>query len=281
MMAGADTLGILAGGGDLPSQVAAAARSRGIAVAVAALDGCADAARFPGCTVSAFSIAQVGGILKFMRRCGVTRLVMAGDIARPDFSALKPDMRGLSLLPRVVAAARRGGDDAILSVIVEFLEGEGFTVTGADEILCADAVAPAGILGRCRPSPMARQDIARARALLAAISPFDIGQGAVVRHGRVLAVEGAEHTTAMLLRCAGFTDDQGGVLVKAPKAGQERRVDLPGIGPETVQAAAQARLEGIAFEAGGCLLINRGELVAQADRLGLFLYGFDPGGDDG
>ena len=103
-MAGADRIGILAGGGDLPHQVAAAARSRGIAVAVAALDDGADAGRFPDCIFERFSIAQVGGILKFMRRNGVSHLVMAGDVARPDFSGLRPDMRGLTLLPRVVAA---------------------------------------------------------------------------------------------------------------------------------------------------------------------------------
>ena len=280
-MAGADRIGILAGGGDLPHQVAAAARSRGIAVAVAALDDGADAGRFPDCIFERFSIAQVGGILKFMRRNGVSHLVMAGDVARPDFSGLRPDMRGLTLLPRVVAAARRGGDDAILSVIVDFLESEGFTVIGADEILQDEGLAAGGPLGRCVPSATAHRDIARARALLAAISPFDIGQGVVVRNGRVLAVGGAEHTTAMLQRCAAFTDDRGGVLVKAPKAGQERRVDLPGIGPETVQAAAAARLEGIACEAGGCLLIDREKTVALADRLGLFLYGFDPEDQDG
>jgi DUF1009 family protein len=206
---------------------------------------------------------------------------MAGAVARPDFAALKPDLRGLLALPGVISAARRG-DDALLRHMVGVFEKEGFDVEGAHEVM-ADLTLPAGPLGRLDATQAQRADIDRALEVVRAIGRLDVGQGAVVCDGLVLAVEAQEGTDAMLARVAGLPaairggpDAPRGVLAKAPKPGQEQRVDLPTIGLGTVQAAARAGLAGIAGEAGRLLVLDREQVIALADELGVFIVGVEP-----
>ena len=182
------------------------------------------------------------------------------------------------MLPKVVAAAT-GGDGALLDVLVETLESEGFVVVGAEEVT-QELLAPEGPFGALSPSEENMRDIKKASAVIRALGGFDIGQAAVVAAGHVLAVEAAEGTDKMLARCADLSDDlrggedRNGVLVKRPKPKQELRVDLPTVGVETVRRAAAAKLAGIAVEAGRALVMDMPEMVREADARGLFVYGF-------
>lgn len=223
-------------------------------------------------------IAEAGGIIRSLKEAGCDAVVLAGVVRRPEFSKLKPDWRGAALLPRVIAAAAKG-DGALLGVLVETLEAEGFIVVGAEEAF-ADLAAPAGAVGALLPSVENWRDIAKAAAIVEALGPFDVGQAAVVASGFTLAVEAAEGTDLLLKRCAALPADlrggaaKKGVLVKCPKPGQEMRVDLPTVGVPTIVNAAAAGLAGVAVEAGRALLVDRAGIAREADACGLFVYGF-------
>ncbi len=142
---------------------------------------------------------------------------------------------------------------------------------------CARRSAPPGLLTRFGPDALAMADIRRAAEVARALGAVDVGQGCVVQQGMVLALEAAEGTDAMLARCGPLArPGPGGVLVKLLKPGQERRTDLPTIGPQTIRNAAAAGLRGVAFEAGSTILAERAAAVAAADAAGLFLLGLDP-----
>ncbi len=269
------TLGIIAGGGPLPARVADAARAAGRAVFLVALEGYADPETFASHPHGAARLGAAGRIIALLRAQGCRDIVLIGPVRRPNLLALRPDAEGARLLARIGRAAF-AGDDGFLAAIVRVLGEEGFRVLGAHEIL-TEAVGPPGLLTSAAPDGDATADIARAAAVARALGTVDVGQGCVVQGGIVLAVEAIEGTDAMLARAAGLRrPGPGGVLVKLVKPGQDRRADLPTIGPRTVDAAAAAGLRGIAFEAGGTLFTDRASCVTRADAAGLFLLGLDP-----
>lgn len=275
-----DKLGLIAGGGALPVEVAAFCERAGRPFHVLRLKGFAgpELARFPGVDVG---LAEVGKAIDALKKTGARSVCFAGIVTRPDFAALKPDLKGLSILPGAVAAAR-GGDDALLRYLLGVFEKEGFRAEGADQVM-GELKLQEGALGACRPSEADLADVARAVEVAHAIGRLDVGQGAVVCDGLVLAVEAQEGTDAMLYRVAelpvairGSPGRRRGVLAKAPKPIQERRVDLPVIGVRTVEGAAAAGLSGIAGEAGALLVLDREAVIEAADRLGVFVWGVPP-----
>ncbi|HUZ64693.1 MAG TPA: UDP-2,3-diacylglucosamine diphosphatase LpxI [Acetobacteraceae bacterium] len=275
MAAAKRSLGVIAGGGTLPGQVAAAARAAGRAVFVVGLEGFAEPdvlAPFP------HEFARIGAaarIVHLLKAQGCQDLVLVGPVRRPSLLNMRPDAEGARLLARIGRAAF-AGDDGLLAAVVRVLGEEGFRVVGAHEIL-HEVLGPAGLLTRTGPDAQAMSDISRGVAVARALGAADVGQGCVVQHGIVLAVEAAEGTDAMLARCAALArPGPGGVLVKLVKPGQDRRTDLPTIGPGTILAGTAAGLRGIAFEAGGTILAERAETIARAESGGLFLLGLDP-----
>jgi DUF1009 family protein len=272
---GRSALGILAGGGPLPGRVAAAAQAAGREVFLVGLEGHADAAVLAPYPHGWARLGAAGRILALLRAHHCRDVVLVGPVRRPSLLDLRPDAEGARLLARIGRAAF-GGDDGLLAAIVRVLAEEGFAVLGAHEVL-TEAVAPRGTLGRHAPDAQALADVARGVAVARALGAVDVGQGCVVQQGIVLAVEAVEGTDAMLARAARLVrPGPGGVLVKLVKPGQERRADLPTIGPATVRAATAAGLRGLAVEAGGTLVTDRATLVAAADAAGLFLIGIDP-----
>ena len=273
-------LGLIAGGGDLPLQIARHCVETGRPLFVVRLRGFADPTMdaFPGEVVG---LAEVGRCIRVLKQAGCESVCLAGNVARPDFAALKPDLRGMAMLPRLVLEARKG-DDALLRAVLDEFRKEGFVIEGAHEAR-SDLVLGAGVLGRHAPDPSHRADIQRALEIARRIGELDIGQGAVVCDGLVLAVEAQEGTDAMLRRVAeevapalrGAAGRLRGVLAKAPKPIQETRVDLPTLGPATVRGAARAGLAGIAAEAGRTLVLEREVVIALADELGLFVVGVE------
>jgi UDP-2,3-diacylglucosamine hydrolase len=275
------TLGIIAGGGELPIAIAQAAQDHGRAIFVVALDGMAspsDVDQFPHGFVS---LGELGKAIKLLRHAGCEEVTLAGKVARPEFTKLRLDARGALALPGIVAAALKG-DDALLRALLAIFEKEGMRVIGSAHA-ARDLLAPLGPLGRREPSQEDDGDILRAIRVVAALGALDIGQAAVVCQGLVLAVEAAEGTDAMLARVAalpaalrGTPENRKGVLAKAAKPHQERRVDLPVIGVRTVELVAEAGLSGIAVEGGAALIVGRARVVETANRCGIFVYGFAP-----
>ena len=255
--------------------MAAAARDAGRPVFVVALRGFAEMAAIAAFPHAEIRLGAAGEILAALRRAGCRDLVLIGPVRRPSLVSIRPDGEGARIMARIGRAAF-SGDDGLLAAVVRVLGEEGFRVIGAHEVL-TEAVGAAGVLGRHVPDDTARADIARGRVVARALGQVDVGQGCIVQQGIVLAVEAIEGTDAMLGRAAGLArPGPGGVLIKLVKPGQDRRADLPTIGPDTIRAAASAGLRGIAFEAGGTLLIDRDGCIAGADAAGLFLLGIDP-----
>ena len=269
---------VLAGRGEFPVRVAAAAAAQGASVYVAALSGAADPADYAAYEAGEYRLGQLGRFLDEIKRRRIDEIVMVGALPRPSFGSLAPELSTLKYLPHF-AHAFQGGDDHLLRGVVTFFEGQGLRVIGPVDI-APDLVAPVGALGRHKPSAVAREAIATGFNLLAALSPFDMGQAAIVADHRVVAVEAAEGTDAMIERVAGLVQagrlklgKGDGVLVKAPKLGQDLRVDMPAIGPDTVARVAAAGLAGIAVKAGCVLIGDRERLPTLADASGLFIEG--------
>jgi UDP-2,3-diacylglucosamine hydrolase len=267
-------LGVLACGGTLPLVLCEKAVADGRRVHVVAVRGQADPAlsRFPHDWVR---LGQLGHLLSALRKAGCDELVIIGSLRRPDIWKSGLDLGFFRHLPTILSLTR-DGDDSMLKRVVRFFEGQGFRVRGAHEIV-PSLRAPEGALGGVGPDADGLSDTARGLALLSAMAPFDVGQSVVVGRGHVIAVEAAEGTDAMLRRCGELKQWGGrrrtGVLIKAPKRGQEMRVDMPVIGARTVELAANAGLAGIAVAAGQVMIAEQAEMIELADRHGLFVYG--------
>jgi len=267
-------LGIIAGGGELPAKVAAAARAAGRAVFIVGLEGFADPSILAPWPHEMRRLGAAARIIAALRENGCQDLVMIGPVRRPSLLDLRPDAEGAKLLARVGRAAF-AGDDGLLAAVIRILTEEGFRVVGAHEII-REAVAPAGVLTRTRPDAQAMADIRRGVQVARLLGSADVGQGCVVQQGLVLAVEAIEGTDAMLARAGALRRDGiGGVLVKLVKPGQDKRADLPTIGSDTVRNAAAAGLRGLAFEARATILAEREACLAAADAAGMFLLGLD------
>ena len=272
-------LGILAGGGQLPVSIIEQCRADGRDCFIVAFKGQTPEATVEGTPHAWVRLGAGGAAVRRLREAHVQDLVMAGSIRRPSLAALRPDAWGLRFFLRSGTALL--GDNALLSALAKALEEEGFRIVGADSLV-PDLLAAPGVWGRVQPDEDARRDMAVALAAARRIGVADRGQAAVARGGQVIGLEGREGTDALLVRrVAPLARGRAGVLVKAKKPDQERRVDLPTIGISTVEHAARAGLAGIAVEAGSSFVLDRAGVVKAADAAGLFVMGIADGGADG
>lgn len=278
-----DRVGVIAGGGMLPLEVARGLAAGGhppFVIIVRDEAGTREELR-----AFEHEVLGVGDIVKFvpaLRRAGVTHVVMAGGVyRRPKLSDIGWSPALLPLLGRASVALARG-DDALLKAAVGYLEDNGFRVVGPHQVV-PDLLAGAGALTRARPDADDRKDIAAALEAARAIGRLDIGQAAIAVGGRAVALEGIEGTDGLLERMAAMRGHgqlggrTGGVLVKCAKPGQEERADLPAVGPATVEGAAAAGLKGIGVEAGRTFILDHGRAISRADELGIFILGFPAG----
>ena len=264
-------LGIVAGGGSLPARLIEACRRERREFFVLAFKGQTEPDQIAGAPHAWLRVGAVGKAIKVLRTEGVAELVVAGHFHRPSLLEFVPDRVALGFMLEVGRAVFR--DDGLHKAAVRWAERYGFRVV-APETIDTQLLATEGVYGRVSPDADAWHDIERGVEVAKALGRVDVGQGAIVQQGIVLAVEAVEGTDAMIeragrLRRAGL----GGVLVKVKKPGQERRMDLPAIGPRTVEHAKAAGLRGIAIEAEGAIVIDREEVARAADRAGLFVVG--------
>ena len=270
---------LIAGGGPLPHAVLAGAQASGIEVYVASLDGFSAQEDFQT-KGGHFRLGDLGKLIKTLRRENVEAVSFAGIVKRPDFKALRPDAGALKYLPGVIKAAT-DGDDALLRFVTGIFEKENIKVIGP-QMLCQSLLAEEGVLTSGKLSDDDMEDAQKAREIAKAIGALDIGQGAIVAAGLILAVEAQEGTDAMLARVASLPSDlksetgRLGVLAKMVKPGQEDRVDMPTIGLDTVSGAREAGLAGIAVEAGRAFIMDKDAVIDAANAGGLFIIGLEP-----
>ena len=278
----ADPLAIIAGGGKVPLMVADAARRAGRATLIIGITGEADAdiAAYPHAWIK---WGEIGRVYDLLKGHGGRDVCLVGSIRkRPNFRTIKIDFGAVRSLPDILSILI-GGDDTVLRRAVRVFESYGFRIVGAHQI-APELVVPVGALGRVKPGRKNQLDIDRAFEAAKLIGRLDIGQAAVAVGGRVVALEGVEGTDAMLARCAALKEEgrlswsgRSGVLVKCIKPQQDERLDMPAIGPRTVEAVIETGLAGIVVEAARVMIVDRAAAIAAADRAGVFILGKEAG----
>ncbi len=268
-------LGLIAGSGPLPFEVARAARERGLEVAIAAIEDNANPA-IESESTRAFAwlnAGELGKLIEFLRGAGAREVILAGAVSKrallADPKRLRPDARALALLGKLAAR----GDDSILRAVADELEGEGLPVIASTRYL-ESRVTQRGVVSGGEVDPAVRADLALGLRVIASLAPHDVGQACVVRQGTVLAVEALEGTDRMMRRAAEF--GVGAVLVKAAKADQDMRFDVPVIGPATLELALECRLRAIGLEVGRTLVLEPDETLALARAAGIAIVGLGP-----
>jgi DUF1009 family protein len=280
-VAGDGPLALICGGGSLPLAVADLVARHGRKVLLFPIRGAADPRDFAERPHHWVRLGQFGTVARIARANDCRDIVCLGSVVRPSLWQLRPDLFTLKVF-RHVAKAFRGGDDHLLSSIGRIIESHGFRMLGVHQV-APEILIPAGALGGVTPSARERADITLGFDYLRAAGPYDIGQAVVVADQRILAVEAAEGTDQMLLRITQLRESgriaapKGGVLVKAPKPKQDRRFDLPSIGPQTIEKVVRAALAGVAVAAGETVVAEPVDLVAAADRADVFVVGESAG----
>lgn len=267
---------LIAGRGVLPAHLARALAAQRTRFVIAQVEGFT-MDNPEGWPIETFAVERLALLFDRLHELGVTRVAFAGAVTRTRLDPERIDLKTAMLLPRILPALAQG-DDATLRAVIALFEDEGFAVLGAAD-LAPDLLPAEGVLTRAQPGPADAGDAARAADIVAALGAADVGQGAVVAQGLCLAVETLPGTDAMLAwvadvagACRPDPKGAGGVFYKAPKPGQDRRVDLPAIGPATIEAAHRAGLAGVVIEAGGVMVLDPAATRARADELGVFLW---------
>lgn len=257
-------LAVIAGTGLLPKEVSERQTKRPL---ICAMEGSE-----PDCVDAeiSFRIEHLGSFLARLQAAGVTEVCLAGAVSRPAIDPTAIDAATMPMVP-VIQAALGAGDDGALRAVMGLIEQAGFTLRAAHEV-APELLMQEGVPTQVQPGALDKADADRGSAVVAAMSAADIGQCCAIRARQAIAVEGAFGTNWLLQSLNQRPDGQGGLLFKAPKPGQDRRADLPAIGPRTVELAAKAGLSGIVLEAGGVIVLEQEKVIAACDRLGLFLW---------
>lgn len=266
-----ERLAVIAGGGAMPAALLEACDQKNIQTFVVAFEDQADPNLVEGREHMWSNPGAAGAIIKALKKQGIKDLVLIGSVRRPSLSELKPDLKTAEFLARVGMSAM--GDNGFLTSIRTFLKKEGFEMHGMHKF-AQDLLAPEGVLTKAKPSKADQIDIQKGFEVSQEIGRLDIGQAVVVQEGLVLAVEAIEGTDELLLRSKDLKrKGAGGVLVKTCKPQQDRDLDLPTIGPETIKNAAACGLSGVAVHAGQSLILNREEVIELANQNKIFVVG--------
>jgi UDP-2,3-diacylglucosamine hydrolase len=260
-------VGIIAGNGLLPISLAESFITQGGQCYIAALEGEADPTLYKDLTHQFFKIGMVKPIIEYFRKYDVKNIILAGGVKRPNLKAIKVDLMGSRLLARILKQ-KFLGDDKLLSIVTDFLEEKGFNVVSSYEILSANN----SIKTRIAPSSIDNTDIELGMKLLDSIGQLDVGQSVIVDNGYIIGIEAAEGTDNLIKRCSYLRKNStGGVLVKMMKKGQDTRIDIPTIGPETINNLASYGYKGVAIQKEKVIVIELEKTIELANKCGLFI----------
>lgn len=272
-------IAIVVGRGQLPGELVAGLMAKGRSPVLVGIEGETEP-WLENFEHKIFAWGQLGAFFKHLKQSGVRQVLLAGSVTRPKIELSKMDMGAMASLPRVMAFMI-GGDNSLLSGVIDLFGSKGIEVLGVHEVL-PELLAEKGKIAGATPSRTAKRNIEKAFEACKLLGKLDIGQAAVAVGGRVVAVEGIEGTDGMLERVAGmrasgrlYENGTHGVLVKTMKPGQDMRADLPAIGPKTIEMISAAGLRGVAIEAGHSLVLARSETLSAAKREGVFIHGME------
>lgn len=267
-------IALLAGGGALPEIVASSCRHQGRDLLIIGFNGFTDPILLKKYPSQLVRLGQIGKVLALLKKNKIDQIVFAGHVTRPAFSQIRPDWQGLKLLWTL--RKKRMGDDGLLRTLSGFFEKHGVQLIGADQLV-PDSIMPHGILTTQKPSAEELKDIAYGQKILKTWGDLDQGQAIVIQQGLVLGVEAIEGTDELIKRCSAYKrPGSKPILIKTKKPKQDRRLDLPTIGENTIKNAIAAGYAGIAVQAGDALFLQPSICVEQADQNGLFIIGIDP-----
>lgn len=259
-------LGIIAGGGDLPREIAKIQTNSGGECFIAALDPDSDFGEF---SCQKFSLGLVGSIIDYFKSNSVENIIVIGGIKRPEFSSLKVDFSGAILLAKILKN-KVLGDDVLLKTVVDYIESKGLRVISPQEILKLSRYE--NMSSSISPSLLDNEDIDIGVKVMSSLGDMDVGQSVIVSNGYVVGIEAAEGTDNLIKRCGDLrVQDKGGVLVKMSKITQDMRVDVPVIGPNTISLLAKHGFNGVAIEKEGVIIINPKETKILLEENNLFL----------
>lgn len=273
--ASSNTIGLLAGGGDLPKEIIDACNTDKQKVYVLAFEGEADKFAISHAPHEWVGIGQVGKWIKILKKKGIKDIVLAGKVKRPSIADLKLDFSGARLLSRILSNKYQG-DNALFMTIIHFLEQSGFNILGIDKAF-KSLLTPYGLLTENKPDQSAIDDIFTGVKAAKLLGQADIGQAVVTQRGVILGVEAVEGTDALIQRTNSLRDKstKAPILIKMTKPKQDTRIDLPTIGITTVENAHKNGIRGLALESKGTLIVNKNAVITRANQLGIFIVGID------
>ncbi|MDH5723114.1 MAG: UDP-2,3-diacylglucosamine diphosphatase LpxI [Alphaproteobacteria bacterium] len=266
-------IGIITGGGDLPRKVIAYCDEHDISVFLICFEGHTDKETAEGRESLWVGLGEAGKIMNTLKKNDVYDLVMAGKIKRPNLRSLKTDLKGAQIISRIGLKAM--GDDGLLGALRKELEQEGFTLHGVEKF-SEGLIAKSGPIGKYKPLEEDWSSIQHGFNIAQEIGRLDIGQSVIVQDGVIMGVEGAEGTDALIERCASLLKkERRAFLVKTCKPQQDKDMDLPTIGPDTIMQAYKSGLSGIIIHAENSIILDIKAIAKKADSYKIFVYGYN------
>ncbi|MEM7680024.1 MAG: UDP-2,3-diacylglucosamine diphosphatase LpxI [Pseudomonadota bacterium] len=267
------SLAIIAGRGSAPKLLVEACEKQGIDVFIVGFEGQTNSELMEGRKHMWSSLGQAGAIMKTLNEHAIKDLVLIGALPRPHLTQIKPDIKTAKFIAKI--GIKAFGDSDLLSAVKEFLQDEGFRLHGI-QVFAGELLTPDGVLTKTKPSKTDHIDINRGIEISQKLGGIDVGQAVIVQDGLVLAVEAIEGTSALIKRSVDLKRlDKGGVLVKTCKPQQDKDLDLPSIGPHTVELIAEAGFNGIALHARNSLILEKEEVLCKADEHKIFIIGIE------
>lgn len=257
-------IGLIAGNGRFPFLVLEGARREGIELAVAAIKEETDPAiENIARTVEWVSVGHLGKLIKFFKREGVTRAIMAGQVKHVQIFKLNalPDLR----MARMLARLKRRNTDALIGAVADELESEGVTLIDSTTFL-QPLLAREGVLTGRAPNKREMADIEYGLSVATELARLDLGQTIVVKSEAVVALEAMEGTDATIRRASELVRGRPLTVVKVAKPNQDMRFDVPVIGLDTVETLRACNVTAMSITADKTLIFDRDETIATADR---------------
>lgn len=265
------TLGIIAGNGYLPYEIAELYQKAGGNCYIATISDDVDLCLYELAQIKRFSIGYAGAILDYFKQNNVCNIIMVGGIQRPNFNALKMDLVGSALVAKILKQ-KFLGDDNVLKIISAYIENKGFNVISPQDVLQIAAEYGSDIFTKICPSPQDVIDIELGKKVITSLGHIDVGQSVIVADGYVLGIEAAEGTDNLIKRCAVLRKKtKGGVLIKMSKSSQDMRLDIPVVGPTTATILSQHGFNGLAIENKGVIIVQKNQALNLFNEYQLFL----------